>query len=160
MHARGRSIVAAMPTIREQIDIDLKQAMLAKDETKKDALRMAKSELLLKQVELEQQKKTLTDADSIAILQKGIKSRKDSIEQYEAGGRPDAAAKEKAEIEILAAYLPKGMDEAETRAAIEAIKAELGLSGKGDMGKLMKELKARHANLDGKLASQLAGQLL
>lgn len=147
-----------MATLRERIDADLKQAMLDRNEIKKDALRMAKADLLLKEVELGG--KPMSDADAIAILQKGIKSRKDSIEQYEAGGRSEAAAKEKAEIDILAAYLPKGMDEAETRAAIEAVKRDLGLAGKGDLGKLMKELKARHPNVDGKLASQLAAQLL
>lgn len=147
-----------MATIRERIDADLKKAMLEKNEVAKDALRMAKSDLLLKEVDLGG--KPLTDADAIAILQKGIKSRKDSIESYEAGGRPEAAAKEKAEIAVLSAYLPKGMDEAETRAAIEAIKSELGLSGKGDLGKLMKELKVRHPNVDGRLASQLAGTIL
>lgn len=147
-----------MATIREQVDADLKKAMLARDEVKKDALRMAKSEFLLKEVELGGQ--SLGDAEASAILQRGIKTRKESIAQYEAGGRPEAAAKEKAEIEVLAAYLPKGMDEAETRAAIEAVKKDLGLSGKADMGKLMKELKVRHPNVDGKLASQLAGAIL
>ena len=158
MRGRTRPTIARMATIREQIDIDLKKAMLARNDDAKDALRMAKSDMLLKEVDLAG--KPLTEADAIAILQKCIKSRKDSIEAYEAGGRPDAAAKERAEIAVLAVYLPKGMDEAETRAAIEAVKSELGLSGKGDLGKLMKELKARHANLDGRLASQLAGTIL
>lgn len=140
-------------TLRETIDADLKKAMLEKNELVRDTLRGLKAELLLREG-------TVTDADVIESMRKQIKSRKDAIEQYRAGGREDAAAKEEQEIAVLAAYLPKQMDEAETKAAITALIAEMGLEGKKDFGKLMKELKARYPTLDGKLASALAGAAL
>ncbi len=102
----------------------------------------------------------VTDQEVIETFRKQIKARKDAIEQFKVGGREDAAAAEEAEIAVLAAYLPKQMDEAETKAAIGALVAELGLEGKKDFGRLMKEIKARHPNIDGKLASQLAGAVL
>lgn len=144
-------------TLRETIDADLKKAMLEKDEVAKTALRMAKADVLLKEVD---KGSPLTDEEVVAVLQKGVKSRKDSIEQYRAGGREDAASAEEAEIAVLARYLPKTLDEAETRRAIEALMAELGLATKKDMGRLMKELKARHEGVDGKLASKIAGEVL
>lgn len=144
-------------TMRETIDADLKKAMLEKNELVRDTLRGAKAELLLKEVELG---RGVTDEEVIEAFRRQIKSRKDSIEQFTAGGRADAAAKEEQEIEVLQRYLPKQMDEAETKAAIAALVAELGLAGKKDFGRLMKELKTRHPTLDGKLASQLAGPAL
>ncbi len=141
----------------QQIDADIKKAMLAKDEIAKDALRLAKSELLLKAVELA---RDLTDEEAIAVLQKGVKARKDAIEQFRAGGRPEAVAEEEKQLAVLLRYLPKQLDEAETRTAIEALIAKLGLSSKKDMGRLMKELKARHDAVDGRIASKLAGELL
>lgn len=144
-------------TLRETIDADLKKAMLEKDEVAKNALRMAKSDLLLKEVE---KGSPLTDEEVVAILQKGVKSRRDSIEQFRAGGREDAAKAEEAEIAILARYLPQALDEADTRKAIESLVAELGLSSKKDMGRLMKELKARHEGVDGRIASKIAGEIL
>ena len=146
-----------MTTLRATLDADLKAAMIAKDEVARDALRMTKSDVLLREVEAG---RPLTDEEVVAVLQKGIKSRRDSIDSYRAGGRDDAAAKEEAEIAVLSRYLPKALDEAETRAAIQAICAELGLATKKDMGRLMKELKARHDAVDGRLASKLAGELL
>lgn len=144
-------------TLRDTIDADLKKAMLAKDEVAKNALRMAKSDVLLKEVD---KGSPLSDEEVVAILKKGVKSRQDSIEQYRAGGREDAAKAEEAEIAILSRYLPKTLDEAETRRAIEALSTELGLASKKDMGRLMKELKARHEGLDGRLASKIAGEIL
>ncbi len=144
-------------TLRETIDADLKKAMLEKNELWRDTLRGVKSELLLKEVELG---RGVTEQESIDAFRRQIKSRKDSIEQYRAGGREEAAVKEEQEIEILLRYLPKQMDEAETKTAIAAVVAELGLAGKKDFGRLMKELKTRHPTLDGKLASQVAGTLL
>jgi hypothetical protein len=146
-----------MTTLRASLDADLKTAMLAKDEIARDALRMTKSEILLREVDLG---RPATDEEVIATLQKGIKSRRDSIESYRSGGREEAALKEEAEIAILSRYLPKMLDEAETRAAIDALVKELGLSSKKDMGRLMKELKARHEGLDGRIASRLAGEFL
>jgi uncharacterized protein YqeY len=134
----------------EQINADLKRAMLERDEVTRDTLRMVKSELL-----------TLDNPDELAVLSRAVKTRRDSIKSYVEGGRQDLADKEQAEIEVIERYLPKQLTEDETREAIAGIIEELGLSTKKDLGKVMKELKARYAGqTDGKLASSIAGQLL
>lgn len=144
-------------SLREQIDQDLKRAMLAKNETARDALRVVKSELLLREVELG---RPIEDAEVLAVLQKGVKQRKDAIDSFREGGRQDLIDAEEKQLAVIAAYLPQAMSEADTRAAIEALKAELGLSTKKDLGTLMKAIKAKHPTADPKLASQIAGSLL
>ena len=146
-----------MSTVREKIEAGLKKAMLSKDEVARDALRMAKADLLNREVELG---RGLEDAEAFVVLQKAVKTRRDSIETYESGGRADAADKERKDIAIIEAYLPKQLDEAETRKVMTAIAAEIGATTKKEMGKLMKELKARHDNVDGKLAAKIAGEIL
>ena len=134
----------------EQIDADLKKAMLERDEVTRDTLRMIKSELL-----------TLEKPDELAVLSRAVKSRRDSIKSYVEGGRQDLADKEQAEIEVIERYLPKQLSEAEAREAIIAIIEELGLSSKKELGRVMKEIKSRHpGQVDGRLASSIAGQLL
>ncbi|MBX7192070.1 MAG: GatB/YqeY domain-containing protein [Sandaracinaceae bacterium] len=144
-------------SLRERIDQDLKRAMLDKNETARDALRVVKSELLLREVELG---RPIEDAEALAVLQKGVKQRKDAIDQFKAGGRQDLVDAEEKQLAVIAGYLPQAMSEADTRAAIEALKAELGLTTKKDLGTLMKALKAKHPTADPKLASQIAGSLL
>jgi hypothetical protein len=134
----------------EQIDADLKKAMLARDNLTRDTLRMIKSELL-----------TLDDPDELAVLTRAVKSRRDSIKSYLEGGRQDLADKEQAEIEVIQRYLPKPLSEDEAREAVAAIVTELGASTKKDLGKVMKEVRARYpGQIDGKLASSIAGELL
>lgn len=134
----------------EQIDADLKKAMLEKDHVTRDTLRMIKTELL-----------TLENPDELAVLSRALKSRRDSIKSYLEGGRQDLADKEQAEIEVIERYLPKQLSEDETRAAIAAIIEELGLSSPKELGQVMKELKVRHpGQVDGKLASSMARELL
>lgn len=144
-------------SLKQTIEADLKKAMLAKNEIAKDALRLAKSELLLREVELGRE---LTDEEIMGVLQKSVKSRKDAIEQFRAGGRMDAVAEEEKQLAVLEAYLPQALSEAETRNAIEALVREHSLSSKKDMGRLMKLLKEQHSNVDGRLASKLAGEVL
>lgn len=96
------------------------------------------------------------DALVVEVLQKMVKQRRESIEMYEKGGRQELANAEKAEVAVIERFLPAQMSETETSAAIEAIKADLGASGMKDMGRVMAELKARHAaNLDMSKASGL-----
>lgn len=134
----------------EQLNADLKKAMLARDEVTRDTLRMVKSELL-----------TLENPDMIAVLSRAVKTRRDSIKSYIDGGRQDLADREQAEIEVIERYLPKQLGESETREAVAGIIAELSLSTKKDLGTVMKEIKARYpGQVDGKLASSIAGQLL
>lgn len=137
-------------TIRDQIDADLKKAMLERDEVTRDTLRMIKSELVTHQ-----------DADELAVLTRAVKSRRDSIESYVEGGRQDLADKERAEIEVIQRYLPKPLSDDEAREAIASIIAELDLSTKKDLGRAMKEIRARHpGRIDGKVASKIAKDLL
>lgn len=143
--------------LKQTIEADLKKAMLEKDAIAKDALRLAKSELLNREVELGRE---LSDEEALGVLQKGVKQRRDAIEQFRAGGRDEAVAEEERQLAVLERYLPKALSEDETRAVVRALVAELGLSSKKDLGRLMKELKARHPSVDGRLASRLAGEEL
>lgn len=144
--------------LKERIDGDLKKAMLAKDEVARDALRMVKSELMRREIELGGE---LPEDEALGVLQRAVKSRHESIEQYVQAGRGEAADRERREIEIIEQYLPRQLDEGETRAAVTQLVTELGLSGKKDMGRLMKELRARHgAEVDMKSASRIAGEVL
>jgi len=96
------------------------------------------------------------DAMIVEVLQKMAKQRRESIEMYRQGGREELAAAEEAEMKVIEEYLPQQMNEVETTAAIEAIKAELGAEGMKDMGRVMAELKTRHgAQLDMSKASGL-----
>ena len=96
------------------------------------------------------------DALVVEVLQKMVKQRRESIEMYRKGGREELAQAEEREVAVIERFLPQQMNEDETRAAIEAIKAELGASGMKDMGRVMAELKARHASvLDMSKASAL-----
>ncbi len=145
-------------TVKARILEDLKKAMLAKDELTRDTLRMVKADLTNKEVETG---RDATDEDTLAVLARAVKTRQDSVAQYEEGGRPEAADKERQEIAIIEQYLPKKLGEAELRAEIEKLVSEMGLSGKKDMGKVMKELKSKHgAAIDGRTASKLAGEIL
>ena len=87
------------------------------------------------------------DALIIDVLQKMAKQRRESIQMYEQGGREELAAVERGELAVIEEFLPRQMGEAETKAAIEAIKAELGASGITDMGRVMAELKVRHGTV-------------
>ena len=134
----------------DKIDADLRKAMLERDEISRETLRMIKSELL-----------TLDDPDELAVLSRAVKSRRDSIKSYVEGGRQDLADKELAEIAVIERYLPKQLSEDEARDAIAAIIGELGLSSKKELGKVMKEVKARYpGQIDGKVASSIASGLL
>jgi len=96
------------------------------------------------------------DALVVEVLQKMVKQRRESIDMYEKGGRPELAEAEAREVAVIERFLPQVLSEDETRAAIEAIKAEIGAAGMKDMGRVMAELKARHAaNLDMSKASGL-----
>ena len=131
---------------------DLKQAQItAMKAGEKD--RLAAVRLILAKVkdrDIEQRtaaKPIEDDALVIDALQKMAKQRRESIEMYEKGGREELAAIERGELAVIEEFLPSQMDEAETKAAIEAIKAELGASGIKDMGRVMAELKARHSTV-------------
>lgn len=146
----GRTMLLA-----EQINHELVIAMKAREELKLSVLRMAKTALKLKQVELG---KPLDDAQAAAVVRSLVKQRRDSVEQFRKGGREDLAGKEEAEIKILEAYLPAAASDEEIEAAVSAAITETGASGPGDLGKVMKAAMARLSgkNADGKAVNQKA----
>jgi uncharacterized protein YqeY len=128
--------------LREQINDELKAAMRAGDTGRRDALRLLTAALKQKEVD---ERKTLTDADIVGIIDKMIKQRRDSIAQFEQGARPDLVAKEQFEIEVLEGYMPTALSDAEIETAIDAAFAETGAKAPADMGKVMGALKGRLA---------------
>lgn len=129
-------------SLKEQITEDMKSAMRAKDTAKLSAIRLITAAIKQKEVD---ERIELNDAMVQAIIEKMIKQRKDSITQFEAGGRQDLADIEKAELVILAAYMPAGLSDAEMQAAVAEAVAEVGATGPQDMGKLMAVLKPKLA---------------
>ena len=131
---------------------DLKQAqitaMKAGDKARLAAVRLILAKLKDRDIEQRTAAKPMED-DALVIdtLQKMAKQRRESIEMYEKGGREELAAVERGELAVIEEFLPRQIDESETKAAIEAIKAELGASGMKDMGRVMGELKARHGTV-------------
>lgn len=143
--------------IRDDIKAATIAAMKAGEKDRTAALRQISAKIKDRDIEERTSGKSIPDDELVvSVLQKMAKQRRESIEMYEQGGREELAAKERAELAVIEEFLPRMMDEAETKAAIEAIKAETGASAMKDMGLVMGELKARHgAMLDGKLASTL-----
>ena len=132
--------------LRDDINSALKQAMKAHDERCVSTLRLINSALKNADIEARGQGKgPLSDEELLGLLQKMIKQRQESVELYEKGERPELAAKEREEIAIIAAYLPKQMSETEALAAIAAAIKDLGAASMKDMGKVMAALKERHA---------------
>ncbi|HKR91468.1 GatB/YqeY domain-containing protein [Novosphingobium sp.] len=132
--------------IRDSIKAAQISAMKAGDKPRLAAIRLILAKLKDRDIEL-RTAKDVPDDDTLTIevLQKMVKQRRESIQLFEEGGRPEKAAEERAELAVIEEFLPAQMSEEETKAAIEAIKAELGASGMKDMGKVMAELKARHS---------------
>jgi len=146
-------------SIQQQIDEDIKRAMIAKDPQRLDALRMLKS--AVKYLAIEKPGTALSDADVMQVIQKQIKQRRESIAQFTQGGRPELAAKEEKEITVLEAYLPKQISEAELQTAVQAVLKELGASTKKDFGRAMKACSEKLAGgADNKRLSEALGKLL
>ena len=129
-------------SLKAQITEDMKTAMRAKDSERLGTIRLLQAAMKQKEVD---ERITLDDAAIVAIVDKLIKQRKDSITAFEGAGRQDLADKEKAELSVLQAYLPARMSEAEILDAVKAIVAEVGAAGPGDMGKVMGVVKTRLA---------------
>jgi len=131
--------------MREKLKEDLKVAMKARDQAKVDALRLINAALKDKDIEARVSGGSVSDADVLAVLQKMIKSRQESLDIYAKNNRPDLAEKEKSEIDVISTYLPAQMSDAEVAAAIKATVAETGASSIKDMGKVVGALKAKYA---------------
>jgi uncharacterized protein YqeY len=145
----------------EQIQKDITEAMKARDERRLTPLRMVKTALKNKEIE---KMSALTEQESMQVLATLIKQRKDSIEQFNKGGRPELAEKEAAEISVIEAYLPKAASEDDIRATVRAAIAEMGAPTMKDMGLVMKNTMARFqaqgARVEGKVVSEIVKQEL
>jgi len=132
--------------MRERITQDVKTAMLAKDKQRTAALRLIAAAIKDRDIQARGEgTETASDTQLIDLLAKMVKQRQESARIYEENGRPELAATERAEIAVIEEYLPKQLDEAGVSAAIADVIAATGASGIKDMGKVMAELKARHA---------------
>jgi uncharacterized protein YqeY len=148
--------------LRERIQTQTVAAMKAGQKERLHALRLINAKLKDRDIELRTSSKPVEDeALVIEVLQKMAKQRRESIEMYQAGGRAELEAQERSELAVIEEFLPQQLGETETKAAIEAIKAELGATGVKDMGRVMAELKARHGTvIDMSKASGLVKQSL
>lgn len=148
-----------MPGVREKLRSDLRDAMRAKDAPRRNTIRMV--EAAIKNAEIEKRGTELAESDILAILQRQVKQRRESIEQFEKGGREDLAEKERVEIAIIEQYLPRQLTRSEVEVRARAVIEQVGASGPGDRGKvmglLMRELRGE---ADGSLVNAVVGALL
>lgn len=147
-------------SLKEQITSDMKAAMRSGDKTRLGVIRLITSAIKQREVD---ERIELDDAAVLAILEKMIKQRRDSVTQYEAGGRPELAAIESSEIALLQTYLPAALSESEIDAIIQAAVTEAGASSIKDMGKVMAQVKpkvqgrADMGAVSGKIKTKLTG---
>jgi uncharacterized protein YqeY len=149
--------------LRQRFTDSLKQAMRDKDQLVVSTLRLVLAKLKERDIEARPKGNAegIGEAEIQQMLQGMIKQRRESIELYEKGGRPELAAKEQGEISIIERFLPQQLSDAEAEAAIRAVIAETGAAGMKDMGRVMAALKERHAGqIDPAKASQAVKRLL
>jgi uncharacterized protein YqeY len=131
--------------IRAELTSELKTAMKAGEKRRVETIRLINAALKDRDIEARGQGKTLSDDDILALLQKLVKSRQESVEIYDKAGRDDLATQEREEIAVIQSFLPQPLSEAETDAAIAAAIAETGASSIKDMGKVVGVLRANYA---------------
>lgn len=147
-------------SLKDRINQDIKQAMRSGDKPGVKTLRMVTAAIKQREVD---ERTELDDAQILAVLEKMIKQRRESVEQYRAANRPELAEAEEAEIAVLEGYLPEPLSEAELAETIDAAIAETGAAGMSDMGKVMGLLKSRvqgradMGKVSGLVRSRLAG---
>ncbi len=148
-------------SLQDTINTEIKNAMKAKDQDALRALRGLKAEFLKAQTAEGREPGPLSDQEAQKVVQKAVKQRKDSVEQYRSNGRDELAAAEEAEIQILEGYLPKQLTEAEVKAELEKLYEELKAEGEVNIGSFMKASMARlSGRAEGKTINQLAKQIL
>lgn len=146
-------------SLQARLSQEIKAAMLAKDADRLSTLRLLKSAVAYS--EIERKTDRLTDSEFVAVVQKEIKKRRDSIEQFEKGGRLELAEKEKKEIPVLDTFLPQPLSPAELEQLIKTTIQELGATSKKEMGPVIKAVQAKAAGrADGKSISTVVGKLL
>ena len=148
-HIQGRS----GKNIKERITEDMKRALTTKDKVRLRVIRLLKSEIRYKEIE---KRSELTDEDVISVLSSSIKKHKDSIEQFEKGGREDLVAGEKAELEVIWEYMPKQLEEKELFQIVDEAIREVNASAPSDLGKVMKTVMPKvKGRADGKKVNEL-----
>ncbi len=147
-----------MSALQDTIRTEMTTAWKAGDTTRRDALRLLIASLENARIEVQ---RPLEDTDTIRVLQKEAKQRRDSITEFEKAGRADLVAKEQAELDVIVEFLPQQLSDDEIRALAREVIAEAGASGPGDVGKIMRPLIAKVAGrADGGRINQIARELL
>jgi len=142
----------------KRIETDVKTAMKAGDKPRVSTLRLLLSALKNEKIQAHRE---LTDEEIEAVIRRGVKQRKDSIEQYAKGGRSDLVDAETAERDILQGYLPQGLSEQDLESAVKSIIADRSLTSRKEVGAVMKELMSRYkGKVDGRRAQEIAQRLL
>lgn len=145
-------------SLSEQLSNDLKDAMKAKDKVRLSVIRMVRAAVKNKEIDTGS---PLTDEEVLAVFQRELKQRRDSLEAFVSAGRQELAEEVKQEIEVLSQYLPAQLTEAELRELAQSIITEVGATGKSDVGKVMGKLMPLiRGKADGKLAQQVVQSLL
>jgi uncharacterized protein YqeY len=144
--------------LKKRIDQDLKDALKNKDSVKLNVLRMLKSEIRYKEIDLGSE---LSDDEVILVLSSSIKKRKDSIQQFEKGGRDDLVSKERAELDIIQKYMPEQLSKEDLSQIITQAIEEVNATGPSDLGKVMKQIMPNiRGKADGKIVNQLVSSRL
>jgi uncharacterized protein len=144
--------------LNDRLNEDMKQAMRSQDKFRLSVIRMVRSSI--KNIEIDQ-RKTLDDQEILDVLNREVKLRKDSLQEFEKAGRQDLVDQLKQELDILAVHMPKQLSEDEVKAIVQQTIQEVGASSKADMGKVMGALMPKVKGLaDGKLVNQIVQQLL
>jgi len=147
-----------MGKLTDQVRAELTEAMKARDAEKTSTLRMLQSAFKYAQIEAGHE---LSDDEALTVIRKSVKQRQDSIEQYTKGNRPELAEKERREMDLLKAYMPPELSDAEIESGLREIVASTGAQSKKDMGKVMKEATARYkGRVDGKKIQEIVSRLL
>ena len=147
-----------MGTLSDQVRADLTESMKARSAERTSVLRMLQAAIKNEQINVQHE---LSDEEVMTVIRKAVKQRHDSIEQYTKGNRPDLAAKEQSELEILKTYMPPELTDEEIESGVREIIASTGAQSKKDMGKVMKEATARFkGGVDGKKIQEIVQRLL
>jgi uncharacterized protein YqeY len=147
-----------MGKLSDQVRADLTESMKARSAERTSVLRMLQAAIKNEQINVQHE---LADEEVMTVIRKAVKQRLDSIEQYTKGNRPDLAAKEQSELEILKTYMPPELTDEEIESGVREIVASTGAQSKKDMGKVMKEATARFkGRVDGKKIQEIVARLL
>ena len=147
-----------MGQLTEKIRTDLTSAMKAQEKDRLSTIRMLQSAIKNEQINLGHE---LSDEEAMSVIRKAVKQRQDSVEQYTKGNRPELAAKEKSEMDVLKTYLPPELSDEELESGVREIVASTGAQSKKDTGKVMKEATARYkGRVDGKKIQEIVSRLL